>query len=112
MSTFRGVIRELANSRAFDEGNRKTITWIDQERTDALTRTDPYFNILRSAGPLHAVDSRDSFFIQAADIAAGVVRATWEQQSLVHVVRAFDYVTYNGRQIGENDAEMVIKLPS
>ena len=111
-STFWGVNRELANSRAFDDGNRKIITWIDQERADALRRTDPYLNIWRNAGPLHAIDSRDSFFIQAADIAAGVVRATWEQQSLVHVARAFDYVAYNGRQIGESDAEMVISLAS
>ena len=50
------------------------------------------------------VDSAKSPPIQAADIAAGIARELWRQNSLVHLVRHFEYVTYNGERISEDKA--------
>ena len=106
---FWGVYRALNESHAFDDGNRKAITWIDNQRTDLLSRTDPYFRfrLETKPKPLHPIDSKDSFFIQAADIAAGVVTGVWYRETLVAVARTFEYVTYNGRRIGESDAQLI-----
>ncbi len=106
---FLGVYRALGESHAFDDGNRKAVAWIDSQRSHVLSRTDPYFRFLLGSAmkPLEVVDSMDSFFVQAADLAAGIVRVIWEQHTLVHVVRIFEYVTYNGKRIGESDASRI-----
>ena len=107
---FWGVSRALTLPHAFDNGNRKAVTWIDGQRSNVLLKTDPYsqFRLSSTLRPLEVAESTESFFIQAADIAAGILTAIWDQQTLVHVVRAFEYVTYNGRRIGESDAAMII----
>jgi len=70
--------------------------------------TDPLFGLRPiNPKPLEPVDSGDSFFVQAADIAAGIVTALWNRSTLAEVVRTFDYVTYNGRRIGESEAETI-----
>ena len=106
---FWGAYRALGESHAFDDGNRKAVAWIDSQRSHVLSRTDPYFRFLLGSAmkPLEVVDSMDSFFVQAADLAAGIVRVIWEQRTLVHVVRIFEYVTYNGKRIGESDAARI-----
>jgi hypothetical protein len=57
--------------------------------------------------PFEGIDSKDSYFVQAADFAAGIVTELWERETLVQVVRSFDYVTYNGKRIGEIDAAFI-----
>jgi hypothetical protein len=103
---FWAVSRALTQSHAFDDGNKKAVTWIDGQRSDVLSKTDPYFQLRLSSTmkPLEVVESTESIFVQAADIAAGIVSAIWDQQTLVHAVRAFEYLTYNGKRISESDA--------
>ena len=106
---FWSVNRALAASHAFDDGNRKAVRWIDGKRTEVLSKIDPYLRlgVLPTLKPLEVISSTDSYFIQAADIAAGIVRTIWERQTLVHVVRAFEYVTYNGTRISNTDAARI-----
>ena len=50
---------------------------------------------------LPELDSKESFFLQAADFAAGIAREIWSRNTLAHLVGAFDSVTYNGKRIYE-----------
>lgn len=102
---FWGVDHALGQSHTFDDGNKKAVAWIDSKRADVRSRIG--FPLGSAMKPLEVIDSRDSFFIQAADIAAGIVRVIWEQHTLAHVVRTFEYVTYNGKRIGESDAASI-----
>jgi hypothetical protein len=106
---FWSVNRVLCESHAFDDGNRKAVMWIDRQRCALLSRIDPYLqlSITATLKPLEVIGSADSFFVQAADIAAGIVRTIWERQSLVSIAQAFEYVTYNGSRIGATDAVRV-----
>jgi hypothetical protein len=106
---FWGVHRALRDFHVFDDGNRKAITWVDHKRIEALSSTDPHSQLRFGSAPkaLAAIDSKDSFFLQAADFAARIVTALWERQTLVEVARSFEYVTYNGRRIGEVEAAAI-----
>ena len=70
---------------------------------------DPYSHLGLGLNPkpFKGIDSKDSYFVQAADFAAGIVTEIWERETLVQVVRSFDYVTYNGKRIGETDAAFI-----
>lgn len=59
--------------------------------------------------PLHSVDSRESFYIQAADIAAGIARYLYEIGGIQEVASRFDYVTLNGRRVCQDDASEVMR---
>jgi hypothetical protein len=106
---FWGVGRALRDFHLFDDGNRRAITWVDHKRNEALSLMDPYSHLGLGfkPKPFEGIDSKDSYFIQAADIAAGIVTQLWERETLVQVVRTFDYVTYNGKRIGEMDAALI-----
>jgi hypothetical protein len=43
--------------------------------------------------------------IQAADIAATIARELWHRNNLPHLVRRFEYVTFNGERLSEGRAE-------
>jgi hypothetical protein len=96
--------RILSGSHAFDEGDAKEVQWIDGERNDVLRRVDRYGMFPMQPAALPELDSRSSFFVQAADFAAGIAREIWSRNSLPHLVDKFDYVTYNGRRISESEA--------
>jgi hypothetical protein len=98
--------RELCLPHAFDAGNDKAIEWIDGRRHEVLAMSDKdhWFRQLQLQAPLESIDSKDSFFVQAADIAAGLAKAICERKSLVELVRLFDYVTYNGQRLSEDAA--------
>jgi|SRR5579871_212472 len=106
---FWGVGRALRDFHVFDDGNRKAITWVDHKRTEALSLIDPYshLGLGLSPKPFEGIDSKDSYFVQAADFAAGIVTEILERETLVQVARSFDYVTYNGKRIGEMDAAFI-----
>ncbi len=106
---FRRVYSALNQSHAFDDGNQKALDWIDSQRENVVAAIDPYFRFQtgREWKQSLSIDSERSYYIQAADIAAGIVRTIWDQQSLVHVVLAFEYVTYNGMRIGEDAAARI-----
>lgn len=94
----------LSAPHAFDKGDTQEVQWIDRQRRDVMTRVDRYRMFPVRPHALLEVDSKESFFVQAADFAAGIAREIWHRNSLPHLVRAFDYVTYNGRRISETEA--------
>jgi hypothetical protein len=96
--------RILSESHAFDKGDTREVEWIDGERHDVLMRVDRHGMFRAQPAPLAELDSRSSFFVQAADFAAGIAREIWSRNSLPHLVDTFDYVTYNGRRISESEA--------
>lgn len=106
---FWGVKRTLSDFHVFDEGNKKAIEWVDGRRNEALSWVDPWSQIRLGARPrpFEGVESKDSYFVQAADFAAGIVTALWERETLVEVVRSFESVTYNGKRVGEIEAAAI-----
>ena len=96
----------LGAAHAFDQGNSKVVKWIDERRSDVLTHVDrdSHFFPKSRPEPLQELVSTDSIPIQVADIAAGIARELWLRNSLVHLVRCFEYVTYNGQRLSENEA--------
>ena len=80
--------------------------WIDEQRADVLAKTDrqKHFYPGVCPEPLQELASTESVPIQAADIAANIARELWRRNNLVHLVRHFEYVTYNGQRISEDKA--------
>ncbi len=50
-------------------------------------------------------DSRECYFGQAADIAAGLARQVYETEKLVAIVSRFEHVTHNGERMSLKGAE-------
>lgn len=44
---FLAVHRALRDFHVFDQGNQKTITWVDDKRNEALSWVDPYTQFQR-----------------------------------------------------------------
>lgn len=59
--------------------------------------------------PLYSLDSSKSFFVQAADIAAGITKYLYEIGSILEVALHFDYVTLNGWRVSQNDAYEIMR---
>jgi hypothetical protein len=96
--------KTLSASHAFDTGDSKEVQWIDSERKDVMCRIDRHGIFSVSPQPLTELDSRECFWIQAADFAAGIAREILHRKDLVQLVAAFDYVTYNGKRLSESKA--------
>lgn len=94
----------LSASHAFDKGDTKEIGWIDAQRKDVRFMIDRHGMFPGQPQPLPELDSRESFYIQAADFAAGIALEILHRKDLVHLVAAFDYVTYNGKRLSESKA--------
>lgn len=96
--------RALCDAHAFDTGKSGIVPWIEGQRSDVATLTNRHGLFAVARRPLQELDSRNSPRIQAADWAVAIARELWYRSSLVQVVSAFEYVTYNGRRISESDA--------
>jgi hypothetical protein len=96
----------LNQSHAFDEGNSRSIDWIEQQRSNVLAQADKRgeFYPAFMPEPLVEVNSAESVPIQAADIAGGIARELWYRNNLVHLITHFEYVTYNGQRLSEDKA--------
>ena len=94
----------LSASHAFDKGDTKEIRWIDAQRKDVMSMIDRHRMFPGQPQPLPELDSKESFWVQAADCAAGIAREILHRKDLVHLVAAFDYVTYNGKRLSESKA--------
>lgn len=96
----------LSRAHAFDAGHTPRVKWIEGQRTSVLAQTDRHghFYPAFTPEPLIEIDSVGSVPIQAADIAASIAKEIWYRDSLVHLVRHFEYVTYNGERVSEDRA--------
>lgn len=124
------VQRTLRDSHAFDQGDDKSIKWIDDERKDIGGRSwmlnewtgstdwmpdgvpeyiddcgqsESYSDF--AYGKLYSVKSHESEYVQAADIAAGFARDAYEKYSVVAVAEQFEYVTINGERVTQDNAQ-------
>jgi hypothetical protein len=97
----------LGRSHAFDEGHSHAVKWIEEQRADVLAQIDRnrHFYPVCLPQPLVELISTESVPIQAADIAAGLARELWHRNDLPHLVRRFEYVTFNGERLSETGAE-------
>lgn len=94
----------LGRPHAFDAGHSNVVRWIEQRRDETLAQVgDDCGSCV--AYPLQELISSESVPIQAADIAASLARELWHRNSLTHLVRRFEYVTYNGERLSEARAE-------
>jgi hypothetical protein len=104
----------VLDTHTFDKGDQKHLDLLESARgtilknlgelemgddfeqgSEAKTETRPYSQ----------TDSKDSYLVQAADIAAGIASKLLETENLVAVVKSFEYVTYNGRRLSVSEAE-------
>jgi len=100
----------VLDRHAFDEGHPRHIELLEDARACVLeTLSNPMSWLQRMRKTEQTgyaqFDSRESYFGQAADIAAGFARHLLEEEGLVGAVSRFEYVTYNGERMSRNSAE-------
>lgn len=100
----------VLDRHAYDEGHPRHIELLEDAQANILeTLSTPglWFQLKRQVGlpGYPQFDSRECYFGQAADIAAGLARHAFETEGLVSLVSCFEYVTYNGERISLKDAE-------
>jgi len=97
----------LGHSHAFDEGHSHALRWIEEQRVNVLSQLDRHRHFYPEylPRPLLELISTESVPIQAADIAASIARELWRRNNLPHLVRRFEYVTFNGERLSEARAE-------
>ena len=106
-TTFR-IRQAMGHGRAYDEGCTPAIKWIEERRDDALSTIDSFGSFAdMPLCRLEELKSEQEFRVQAADIAAGIARLTWEASNLPTLSGQFEYLTYNGRRISEEDAARI-----
>lgn len=110
------VHNALRDWHAFDEGDDRSLRWIENERKElgrvGFGEVTEYIDDFSyetysefAYGELYSVASHDSGYVQAADIAAGFAREAYENYSIVEVAEKFEYVTINGERITQNNAQ-------
>ncbi len=103
----RNMQARVLKTHTFDKGDQRQMALLESARGNILENLrGPYqTEAVRGRKPYSQLDSKDSYLLQAADIAAGIASKILEAQNLVAVVSSFEYVTYNGRRISVGDAE-------
>jgi hypothetical protein len=99
---------ELLPVHAFDDGNQKQLDLLDEMRHEVfqeLAAHDRMYGLIRRRPSVVPVESRESFYVQAADIAAGIASRIYAVHGLIGVVEKFEYVSYNGVRVSRSDAE-------
>lgn len=87
-------------SHAFDEGDNQSIQWLEEQREYFIEGV--VYNAFGNNAKLYGnVDSKLSFRVQAADIAAGIAQKKYDENGLESVFECFDYITFNGERINE-----------
>ncbi len=103
----RRMAQHLLPVHAFDEGNRGHLDLLDDTRNilfEELAAHDTVYGLMPTPA-IVPVESSESFYVQAADIAAGIASDLYASEGLIGVVQRFEYVTYNGVRISCSDAE-------
>lgn len=101
---FDPVQRALSRSHGFDRGHKNLVDLTDEERktvADNLAQSHYYTSMedFLPYGRLYGdLDSKKSFYVQAADIAAGIAAHLYQAGHILEVARHFEYVMFNGRR--------------
>jgi hypothetical protein len=100
----------VLKTHAFDEGNPKHLRLLESARGNILENLKEPYESGMKIKPYSQTDSKDSFLVQAADIAGGIASRILETPlNLVAVASSFEYVTYNGKRISVKEAEEEIR---
>jgi len=101
----------LLKPHTFDkESDHRPVSLLEEVRSKILGNLETYEELRRKTPKSYLqTDSKSSFFLQAADIAAGFASKIWEESGFVAVVSSFEHVTYNGRRFSVRDAEDEIR---
>ena len=103
------ISRMLEVSHAFDAGDDKSIEWLEGQRNHFIT--DVVYQTIGHLKPLYGnIDSRLSPRTQAADIAAKVAERTYDEYGLEGVLDKFDYITFNGEKITEQNVKVRLEF--
>jgi|GEM_PF-2879091 len=108
----RKMAQELLPVHAFDDGNRKQLDLLDEARSSVfqeLAAHDHVYGLMIGRPGIVPVESKESFYTQAADIAAGIASHIYASEGLIGVVERFEYVSYNGVRVSRSDAEQEMK---
>jgi hypothetical protein len=104
----RKMAEQLLPVHAFDDGNQKQLDLLEEKRSEVfreLAAHDYVYGLMRTRPSIVPVESRESFYVQAADIAAGFASQIYGAHGLIGVLEKFEYVTYNGIRVSRSDAE-------
>lgn len=104
----RRMSQTLLPQHAFDKGNRPHIDLLEQSRQsmiDELSANDHFYRVIGSRPGFVELESKESYYVQAADIAAGIASDVYASRKLIGVVERFEYVTFNGERVSRADAE-------
>ncbi|MGA2300547.1 MAG: hypothetical protein ABSG77_07625 [Candidatus Acidiferrum sp.] len=93
------------------ETDPRPIELLERTRSAILGNLRRYEGSERMPKKYLEAPSEGSYFLQAADIAAGFASRTWEESGFVAVVSNFEYVTYNGKRLSVSDAEEEVRRP-
>lgn len=110
-----GTVKALRDVHSFDEGNARHLRWLEEDRRSFMNRLDWTGReaLHRLSGDRTAfleIDSKLSPRVQAADIAAGLVRRELQREGPVGLVRRGLRVQYNGIRLKESSLEGVLRL--
>jgi len=106
------MLQELLPMHAFDKGNEAQIRLLENTRhavLDGLTANDHFYRVIRQPS-FPELESKESYYIQGADFAAGIAADLYTKEKLIGVVSRFEYVTYNGVRLSRADAEETMRL--
>lgn len=111
---FNPVFNALRHSHAFDKGNKQYIDLMEDERKEISMqisrreRFNPYGrkSLLKLEGD---VESKESYYIQASDFAAGIASHLYEDDGIFTITSHFEYVMFNGKRVSQNDAYEIKK---
>jgi hypothetical protein len=104
----RKMALELLPVHAFDDGNQKHLNLLEEARSEVfqeLAAHDRVYGLIQNRRCIVPAESKESFYVQAADIAAGIASHIYGTKGLVGVIDHFEYVTYNGVRVSRADAE-------
>ena len=104
----RRMTKELSYTHAFDKGNEKQLHLLERARHSMIrelaNRDHMYVCSVPRLGFV-GTESRDSYYTQAADIAAGMASDLYEKEGLIGIVDRWEYVAFNGARVSRSDAE-------
>jgi hypothetical protein len=108
----RKMAEQLLPVHAFDKGNQKQLDLLEDARSSLfqeMAAHDRIFGLATGRRGIISVESKESFYIQAADIAAGIGSHIYATEGLIGAVERFEYVTYNGERVSHSDAEQAMR---
>lgn len=104
----RRMAQELLPSHAFDKGNRPHIDLLEHSRQsmiDEFAANDRFYAVIAGRPGFMEVESKESYYVQAADFAAGIASDVYATHRLIGIVGRFEYVSFNGIRVSRADAE-------